>query len=106
MSDTHNKLWYGNNYNHWNILDLVLDLNCVSFSDPNLISTHFQTLNPNHQFSHRIWYVEYHSVHAHMAWSQKFRLTPAAVLRSTEHPEVMQTHSHGGNCTPNVFCYL
>jgi len=29
-------------------------------------------LSPNHQFSQRIWYVEYYSVHAHMAWSQKF----------------------------------
>ena len=34
MSDTHNKLKYGNNYNNWKILDLVLDLN-ISFSNPN-----------------------------------------------------------------------
>ena len=34
MSDTH-KLQYGNNYNHWKILDLVLDLNYFSFSNPN-----------------------------------------------------------------------
>jgi len=25
MSDTHNKLKYGNEYNHWKPLDLVLD---------------------------------------------------------------------------------
>jgi len=25
MSDTHTKLQYGNNYNHWKILDLLLD---------------------------------------------------------------------------------
>jgi len=36
MSDTHNKLQYGNNCNHWKILDLVLDLNYISFSDPNI----------------------------------------------------------------------
>jgi len=34
MSDTHNKLHYGNNYNHLKILDLVPDLNYISFSDP------------------------------------------------------------------------
>ena len=42
MSDTHNKLQYGNNYKHWKILDLVLDLNYISFSNPN--PTHL----PNH----------------------------------------------------------
>jgi len=26
MSDTHNKLKYGNKLNYWKILDLVLDL--------------------------------------------------------------------------------
>jgi len=54
-------------------LDLVLDLNYYSFSNPN--QTHLpkhQTLSPNHQFFQRVWYAEYHSVHAHMAWSQKF----------------------------------
>jgi len=35
MSDTPNKLYYGNNYNHWKFLDLVLDLNFFSFSHPN-----------------------------------------------------------------------
>ena len=32
MSDIHNKLQYGNNYNHWKILDLVLDVNYFSFA--------------------------------------------------------------------------
>jgi len=80
MWDSHDKLQYGNKYNHWKILELALDLNYFSFSKPNLNQTHLtrhQTLSPNHQFSQRIWYVEHHSVHAHMAWSQKFRLTPA-----------------------------
>jgi len=35
MSDTYNKSQYGNNYNHWKILDFVLSLNYVSFSNPN-----------------------------------------------------------------------
>ena len=35
MSEAHNKLQYGNNYNHRKILDLVLDLKCFSFSNPN-----------------------------------------------------------------------
>jgi len=81
MSDTHNKLQCGNKYNHWKILDLVLDLNYFSFSNPKL--THVpkhQTLSPNHHFSQRIWYVEYCSVHAHMAWGQKFRLTPGWIV--------------------------
>jgi len=43
MSDTHNKLQYGNKYNHWKLLDLVLDLNYFSFS--NLNSTNV----PKHQ---------------------------------------------------------
>ena len=76
MSDTH-KLQYWKNYSHWKLLDLVLDLNYISFSNPNPNATHspkHHTLSPNHQFSKHIWYVEYYSVHAHMAWSQKFRL--------------------------------
>ena len=40
MSDTHNKLKYGNNYNHWKMLDLVLDLNYIPYS--NSIPTHFR----------------------------------------------------------------
>jgi len=31
MSDTHNNLQRGNNYKHWKILDLVLDLNYYFF---------------------------------------------------------------------------
>jgi len=59
MSETH-KLQYRNNYNHWKILGLVLDLNYISFSNPN--PTHLpkhETLSPNHHFSQRTWYVEY-----------------------------------------------
>jgi len=33
MSDTDNQLQYGNNYNHWKILDLVL-LILLIFADP------------------------------------------------------------------------
>jgi len=43
MSDTHNKLQYSNNYNHSKILNLVLDLNYFSYSNPN--PTHL----PKHQ---------------------------------------------------------
>ena len=73
-----NKLQYGNNCNHWKILDLVLDLNCVSSSNPNPTpnpahSPKHETLNPNHQFYLSIRYMEYYFVHVHMAWSQKFR---------------------------------
>jgi len=35
MSDTQNKLQLGNNLNHRKILDLLLDLNYVSFSNHN-----------------------------------------------------------------------
>jgi len=72
MSDTHNKFLYGTNYDHWKMLDFILGLNYFSFSNrnPNPNPTHLpkhQTLSPIHQFSQRIWYVEYYSVHAHMA---------------------------------------
>jgi len=58
-------------------MDLVLELNCFSFSNSNLNPnpTHVpkqQTPSPNHQFSQRFWYVEYYSAHAYMAWIQKF----------------------------------
>jgi len=59
-------------------LDLVSDLNYFSFSHPNpnsnptLLLKH-ESLRHNHQFCQCIWYVQYYSVHAHMAWSQKFR---------------------------------
>ena len=41
-----------------------------------------QNLSRNHQFSERIWYAEYYSVYEHMAWNQKYRLTPG---RSCSH---------------------
>jgi len=77
MSNIHNKLQYGNNYYHWKMLYLVLDLNYYFLYEPSLNAnpTHLpkhQTLRPNHQFSQRIWYVKYYSVHANIAWSQKF----------------------------------
>ena len=167
MSDIHNKLHYGDDYNNWKTFDLI---NYISFSHPNTgvgnyfclgatlrrpslseghtssweykhvsiysLSTsiyyeklkkysdlkifpnassshwkrcdgphlargplfaHFcpnispypthlpkhQALKPNHQFSQRIWYVEYCSAHAHMVWSQKFRLTPEKMQNPT-----------------------
>ena len=36
MSDTHDKLEYANNYNHWKMLDLFTDLKYFSFSNPTL----------------------------------------------------------------------
>jgi len=46
MSDAHNKQQYRNYYNHWKILDLVLDLNYISFSNPN------PNTNPTHLPKH------------------------------------------------------
>jgi len=43
MLDTYGKLRHGNNYNHWKILDLVLDLNYFSFSNPNQALTRHTT---------------------------------------------------------------
>jgi len=80
MSDTHNKIQNSSKYNHWKILDLVLDLISFSNPNPNPNPTHLnkhQTLSPNRQFYQRISYVEDYSVHTHMAQSQKFRLIPA-----------------------------
>ena len=54
--------------NHWKFMELlVLDLNYFSFSHPNpnhnlTHLTEHESLNPNHQFAQRIWYVEYYSV--------------------------------------------
>jgi len=51
-------------------LDLVVDLNYVSFSlpkskpNPTHLPKH-EFLNPNNQFYQRIRYVEHYSVHAH-----------------------------------------
>jgi len=36
MSDARNKLQYGNNYDHWKILDLFLNLNDFPYYNPNL----------------------------------------------------------------------
>jgi len=48
MSDTHNKLQYqyGNNYNHWKIMDVDVDLNYFSFSSPIQTLTQHTYLNP------------------------------------------------------------
>ena len=41
LSDTHNKLQYKNNYNHWKISDLAVDLNYIYLSNsPNPNRTH------------------------------------------------------------------
>jgi len=52
-------------------LDLVVDLNYFSFSHPN--PTHLpkhEFPSPNNQFSQRIWFVEYHSVHTYATWCE------------------------------------
>jgi len=46
MSDTHGKLQYGNNYNHWKLLDLVLELNFFLLSNLNA------NANPTHLPKH------------------------------------------------------
>jgi len=60
-------------------LNLSLQLfsfsNCNINPNPTQLPKH-QIPRPNNKFSQRIWYVECCSVNAHMAWSQKFRLTP------------------------------
>jgi len=45
MSDTHKKLRHGNNYNHWKILDFVLELNYFYFSSPNQTLTRHTYIN-------------------------------------------------------------
>ena len=60
-----------------NFWTYIFSLKFFSFSHPN--PTHLpkhESLSPNHQFSQRFWYVEFYSVHAHLAWSQKLRLAP------------------------------
>jgi len=55
MSGTHNKLYYGNNFNIWKILDLSLRPQLFFFFSPN--PTHLpklESLSPNHQFSQHI----------------------------------------------------
>ena len=86
MSGTHNKVQDGNNFNHWKFSDLVVHLNNVSFSNHN--PTHLpkhESLSPNHKFSQRIWYVEYYSVHAYMAWSQKYRKSEISLDNGTKY---------------------
>jgi len=58
MSDTHNKLQYENNYNHWKKLDLFIDLNYFSFSNPT------QTLTPHTYLNTKQWalIISFHSV--------------------------------------------
>jgi len=48
MSDTHNKLQYGNKENQWKILDLILDFNYFSFTNCNIHP------NPTHSPKHQI----------------------------------------------------
>ena len=81
MSGTHSKLQHGNKFYHWKFLGLALDLSYFSFYHPNpnpnpTYLPKYEFVSPNNQFFQRNWYVEYYSVHAYMAWSQKFRLTP------------------------------
>jgi len=40
QTDTHNKLQYGNKYNHLKILDVVSDLNYIYFFNPNPTHLH------------------------------------------------------------------
>jgi len=40
MSDTHDKLQYANNYSHWKMLDLLLDLKYFSFSSRTHLPKH------------------------------------------------------------------
>jgi len=70
-------------------LDLVLDVNYFSFPHPipNPNPTHLpkhESPSPNHEFSQRIWYVEYYSVHKYMAWSHKFSLTPVVLFEISQ----------------------
>jgi len=71
--DTNNKLQHGNKYKHWTILNLVLGLNCFSFSNPNPKPTHqpkHQTQSPKIQFSQRILHVKHYSVTTHQRWAR------------------------------------
>jgi len=46
MSDTYNKLQYENKYIHWKILVLVVNLNYIYFSNPNLTWHTYLNTNP------------------------------------------------------------
>ena len=87
MWDTLNNLQYENNYNHWKMLDLFLDLNYFSFSNAT------QTLTPHTYLHTKPWaliisfvsvFDMQNSTLCMRIWrevrnfaSQKFRLTPA-----------------------------
>jgi len=65
-------------------LSLLPQLFSFSHPNPKPNPTHLpkhESLSPNHQFSQHIWYEEYYFVHAYMAWSQKFRLTPVYIRK-------------------------
>jgi len=62
MSGSHNKLLYGNNFNHWNFSDWVVDINYFSLSNPN--PSHLpkhESLSRNHDFLSVFDIVEYYS---------------------------------------------
>jgi len=93
----------------------MLDLNYFSFSNsnPNPNQTHLKTKLQalSHQFSQRIWYAEYYSVHAHMAWSQKLSLTPDSKICEEPDPWVAEPFSKWngtGACQKTIenFCVL
>ena len=75
MSGARSKLQHRNNFNHWKFLDLVVDLNYISFSRPNRNPnpTHLpkhKFPSPNDQFNQCISYAQYYP---YMVWRQKFR---------------------------------
>jgi len=95
---------------HWQVSDFAFDLNYFSFSQPNpnpnpTHSPKHESLSPNHQFSQRIWYIEYYSVHVYMAWSQKFRLTPdySHLETATQH-NCHVDNCHLGQLLPQICC--
>jgi len=104
MSDTHNKLQYWNNYNHWKTLDSVLDLHYISFHT--LTQRLIQQTFPNTKrrvsvisFLSVFDLLEYYSVQANMAPSQKFRLTPVNVFSNPDPERSFGSHpnSTGSN---------
>jgi len=77
MSDYQNKLQ--NKQNMWKRLDLIFS-NCNINPNPTHLPKH-QTLNPDLRFSERIWYVECHSAHAHMAQNCRQKVFNRGALR-------------------------
>jgi len=63
-------------------LQLYFFSNCNINPNPEHFPKH-HALSPNHEFSQHIFYVERCSVHAHIARSQKFRLTVVIQPRTT-----------------------